>query len=730
MTALACIQWIRDELEAHNDLETLQPPLIDTDSLCEFVTDGRALCLLANFVLDGEENHLPKKLQRSLKQLSKFHALERVQFFIKWCRTRAKLEEHQVFTTVQLLDEVNETAVSETIIALRNKTRPGYKSTSALSQYCADGDSNNAYMRTSTSSITSTGSSNANNANRLSSFLNKFPSAPVVTTTTLQSKPPMSHHRVSLTSSVASSNPSPREFEEPVPVDEIHSSNSKSRLRIPSIFKNSNNASPASATSRSSVISNASSTASSSKEEGRESRSWSSKLSAFSRSHSSSTPKTPSLGDLDSSDTPLSSPVASPHNRVSIPSVFSAPSPAAPKSMSKLSAFLSSVDTTASVAPVFNAPSQDTKASELAAEATPEEDAGPAIEDNEVEEEEPLAIVAEEILIEKESTNMDAEAEKKSLKKPPSSAKLLAFLQAVEPGSTTLPKEEVSEEEDYEDDCVAMEVAEDILAENEAPAVEEEVDCVEVAETESEVSDVEVESAAMSEKKDTIVEETAPEMHDEVAMETQETLEEEVGAPEDETPEMQEVDAGVSVAEGALVSPEMLQENERLLVENDALTQKLETAETAVATKDTELEAIKQELELLKAQLAEEQTRAHDEILAAEGKQEVLAADAAEVRAELAKLQQTSSESASAAKEVKAMKAQVEELAAQNKSLMVDLTNLREEVQTLEQSVQLARDSEEAARYAAQVAFAARDTADEVNQQLKDQIAQLESRSQ
>ncbi|KAI9905469.1 hypothetical protein PsorP6_014375 [Peronosclerospora sorghi] len=95
MAALACIQWIRDWLEAHGDLEMLNPPLVDTKLLCEFVTDGSAMCLLTNAVLEGEENELPKKLQRSLKQLSKFHAMERIQFFIKWCRKRAKLEEHQ-----------------------------------------------------------------------------------------------------------------------------------------------------------------------------------------------------------------------------------------------------------------------------------------------------------------------------------------------------------------------------------------------------------------------------------------------------------------------------------------------------------------------------------------------------------------------------------------------------------------------------------------------------------
>ncbi|KAI9917754.1 hypothetical protein PsorP6_013002 [Peronosclerospora sorghi] len=108
MAALACIQWIRDELEAHGDLEMLNPSLVDTKSLCEFVTDGRALCLITNAVLEGEENELPKKLQLSLKQLSKFHALERVQFFIKWRRTCSKLEEHQVVTTVHLLEKMNE----------------------------------------------------------------------------------------------------------------------------------------------------------------------------------------------------------------------------------------------------------------------------------------------------------------------------------------------------------------------------------------------------------------------------------------------------------------------------------------------------------------------------------------------------------------------------------------------------------------------------------------------
>ncbi|CAH0481944.1 unnamed protein product [Peronospora belbahrii] len=753
MTVVACIQWIREELE--DDLETLHPSLPETDSLCEFVTDGRALCLLTNKVLrqaeadadDAVGDELPKKLQRSLKQLSKFHALERIQFFIKWCRARAQLEEHQVFTTVQLLDEVNETAVSETIVALRKKTRPHLKSMHLLSPFQLDKDKNKTLTMQATTLVlnnngttTNIGSSGANNANRLSSFLNKFPSAPVVTTTNMQSKPPTSHNRVSLTSSVASSNPSPREFEEPVPSDEINTSNSKSRLRIPSIFKgssnnnNNNNNSLASATSRSSVISNASSTASSNKEECREcrSRSWSSKLSAFSRSHSSSSnlsaPKTPLAGDLDSGDTPSSSPPASPRNRVSIPSAFSTPCSAAPTSMSKLSAFLSSVDTTA---PVSNASSQDKKSLELAVEATTQEDAEPAIEDNEMVEE-PPAPIAEEISAAKERTSIDVEADNNTMEKPVSSTKLLAFLQAVEPSGATLLKKEMSNEEEEveeaEEHYAAVEAEEATSAKKEDPVgVDEETafDEEEVAETESEASDLEVELAATMEKS--IDDETAPEMHDEVATDTQETFEVEVEeAFEDETPERHEVEVVVPDAEVASVSPVILQENERLLAENDTLTQQLETAESAVTTKDIELIAVKQELELLKTQLAEEQLRAQDKILAAEKKQELLAADAAETRAELARLQQTNSVLSSAVNEAKAAKAQAEELVTQHKSLMADLMNLREEVQTLEQSVQLARDSEEAARYAAQVAFAARDSADDVNQQLKNQLCELE----
>ncbi|KAI9895837.1 hypothetical protein PsorP6_018383 [Peronosclerospora sorghi] len=448
MAALACIQWIRDELEAHGDLETLNPPLVDTKSLFEFVKDGRAMCLLTNAVLEGEENELPKKLQRSLKQLSKFHAMER-------------LEEHHVFTTVHLLEEVNETAVSENIMALPNKTRPNLKAVNALAQFYFDGEGSNTTARASTSSTTSSSRSSVPNASKLSSFLNKFPSAP-------RSKPPMSHNRVS--------NASPRDFEEPVAAEDDRNNNN-SRLRVPFISKgtnNNNSNSCTSATPRSSIISNVSSGASTSKEEGRElrSRSLSSKISAFSCSHSplsnTSTPKT-----LSGGDTPPLSPPASPQNKVKIPSVFSTPTLKAPKSSSKLSAFRSTVDTTTSVIPATKAPTQDKKTPEPAVESTPEEATAPIPEDNQSEEQEEEEAVAvnKEVHVEKESVDMGVKAEKNLLKKPPSSAKILAFLHTVGSSSMKLPNHEVSEVE--EDDFVPVEKEEVFSAEEDSSAAEE-----------------------------------------------------------------------------------------------------------------------------------------------------------------------------------------------------------------------------------------------------------------
>ncbi|GLE07010.1 hypothetical protein PINS_up016828 [Pythium insidiosum] len=109
------------------------PALPDTASLCEFLRDGRALCLLANALLadcgaEAVEAHaLPKKLERSMHQLSTFHALERIQFFIRWCRSSAvRLEEQHIFTSVQLLDEANTDAVVACVDALRMRFRPKF----------------------------------------------------------------------------------------------------------------------------------------------------------------------------------------------------------------------------------------------------------------------------------------------------------------------------------------------------------------------------------------------------------------------------------------------------------------------------------------------------------------------------------------------------------------------------------------------------------------------------
>jgi len=192
MSTATSIAWVRQELEAHGSLEALKAPLPTTPSLCAFLKDGRALCLLTNALTQGEresESELPKKLQRSLNQLSTFHALERVQFFIKWCRGRALLDEHQIFTTVQLLDEVNEVAVNECIVALRKKYRP--TAANKMSQFHFDDPAANDENRLSGHNIgpasslapsSSSGGSTANSSSRLTSFLSKFPTAPPKTT--------------------------------------------------------------------------------------------------------------------------------------------------------------------------------------------------------------------------------------------------------------------------------------------------------------------------------------------------------------------------------------------------------------------------------------------------------------------------------------------------------------------------------------------------------------------
>ncbi|TYZ57060.1 hypothetical protein PybrP1_010712 [[Pythium] brassicae (nom. inval.)] len=124
--AASALAWVRDEVDAA--AAELQPALPPPDTpLCAFLRDGRALCLLATALEPTAA--LPKNLQRSLHQTSTFHSLERVQFFIKW--SRAVLDAHLVFSSVQLLDEQNDAVVTASLAALRAKFRPHLKSFAA-----------------------------------------------------------------------------------------------------------------------------------------------------------------------------------------------------------------------------------------------------------------------------------------------------------------------------------------------------------------------------------------------------------------------------------------------------------------------------------------------------------------------------------------------------------------------------------------------------------------------
>ncbi|TDH70471.1 hypothetical protein CCR75_001560 [Bremia lactucae] len=622
MSSLACIQWIRNELEMHGDLQELNPPLVDTTSLCEFVTDGRALCLLTNVVLEHPEEELPKKLQRSLRQLSKFHALERVQFFIKWCRTRAMLEEHQVFTTVQLLDEVNEVAVSETIVALRNKTRPRLGTLNAVSM-------SSDRIRSSSSS--------PSHANRLSSFLNKFPSAPIVATK--PAKPPRTP-RISLTSSGTSTHSSPRDLDEqPVLIDDTNAS--KSRLRMPFRAKSPSSPSPLASSPQSSHVSNPSPCS----HDDTPSRSWSSKLAALSRSVSSSSSLASCATPLtveDNNHTPLSSPPASPLNRVSIPSAFLPSRPRESLSRSKLSAFLNTVDTPSVV---------------LGTEDTP-----------------PITSLIQDVEtvkdVEEEEASVQADTKTDSepivmARARPSSMKLLAFLQKVEPVAMPASRDD----EDFERVSAELVTMDEDMATNKAVVCQDKDYSQEVAIPAPLLT-------ATSDMKQDVVE---------------------------------AIDKALLEAEGNEEVVNVVTEMET----HESLRQMLHVAEALIQSKDSELVAMSQELELFKAQGVQENP---EKLETSRAKQEDW-----ENKGHM-DLERAQMDASMATKEKHAMQLQVHDLARQNESLKAEVTSLREDIQTLEQSVQLARDSEEAARFAAQVAFAARDAADEVNQQLRDQL--------
>ncbi|DBA05050.1 TPA: hypothetical protein N0F65_000738 [Lagenidium giganteum] len=214
------MQWIQMELQSHE-----LTPAPDTSSLCAFLRDGRALCLLAT-ALDERNETIGKHLQRSLHQLSTFHSLERIQFFIKWCRNDVRLEEQHIFTSVQLLDEANDSAVFACVDALRTKFRPNSVGASQapktpvvekamVDDVVAPHDEN-----TPANAIGSIKARPAS-ASRLHSFLSKFPSdtAIVDSSDAIEPEAPV--------------------IPEDVPVDaepSPSSPKSTSRLKIPSIF--------------------------------------------------------------------------------------------------------------------------------------------------------------------------------------------------------------------------------------------------------------------------------------------------------------------------------------------------------------------------------------------------------------------------------------------------------------------------------------------------------------
>lgn len=180
--ATRAMEWIDSELQ-----DAPLTPAPPTGSLCEYLRDGRALCQLA-VRLDPSVESKWKQVQRSLHQLSTFHSLERVQCFLKWCRLDAHLEEHLIFTTVQLLDEANTDAVLACIEALQKKFRPdAMKAVKKMADI--DGPSpvqesgdENAPLSANGAESTSPTSSQPSSSSKLSAFLSKFPSPASSTT--------------------------------------------------------------------------------------------------------------------------------------------------------------------------------------------------------------------------------------------------------------------------------------------------------------------------------------------------------------------------------------------------------------------------------------------------------------------------------------------------------------------------------------------------------------------
>lgn len=215
MDTTTTLAWVRAEIEPL--ATSLQPALPEAASvsLCEYLRDGRALVLLTAALPAADDNQqqdvaaLPKHLQRSLHQTTTFHALERIQFFLKWCRADAALDAFVVFSSVQLLDEQNNTVVAACLDALRSKFRSQLKGpatpvvavkTTAVAPAVAPSTpskSSGLWVKRSSAHqlLASPASSSRNNSdsssnqsshevpppvsalsNRLNAFLNKFPS--------------------------------------------------------------------------------------------------------------------------------------------------------------------------------------------------------------------------------------------------------------------------------------------------------------------------------------------------------------------------------------------------------------------------------------------------------------------------------------------------------------------------------------------------------------------------
>lgn len=100
-------------------------------NLYEILRDGKCLYLLAFAIQKSgrcsiQDEGLQRRVfkatvQRSLVKNSTFHCMERVQLFLRWCRELVHLEEHLIFTNVQLLEEKNEQAICSCLDALRHR---------------------------------------------------------------------------------------------------------------------------------------------------------------------------------------------------------------------------------------------------------------------------------------------------------------------------------------------------------------------------------------------------------------------------------------------------------------------------------------------------------------------------------------------------------------------------------------------------------------------------------